>query len=526
MNKIFNINLGGYPFTIDEDAYAQLTKYIDTIERHFASSEGVEDIISDIEIRMAELFNQELNNKPILSTRELDNVIKIMGRPEDFGAEPHEEHAHSSTQKEYAHQTIVTGKRLFRDPEDKVVGGVCSGIAAYFGVNDPLWIRLGMAFVIFSGIGFPLYFILWAIVPSAKTSSDRLSMRGEEANVENIGRMIGEELDHMKDSFDKFENEFRSKNQSKKKRISASSVVLTPFRWIISIIRTIFSGIITVFKKILRPIFKLVLVFFVLLLIITWFSSLVAGAAFTPFVDFFFEGQRSIGYLGIFNGLSIVTISLLGFVLLLAKYFRGYRVKPGVRVALGIFWLANVFSFTNCGISTAKQWRYSAEHIETQTLDKMETDLVELEVERIPRNKFLVQFGDIYMDDKTMKIDDVQLRIKNSDNEKIYIKKRITSFGKNSKEAMDIASSIAVPLEIKDGKIVINPEISLQKGDKYRGQEVDIDLYVPLGTNLKMNNEVRRVISYSSFDDYGRHNWGYNYAEHEWKMGENGLEEI
>ena len=87
MNKIFNINLGGYPFTIDDDAYHTLDKYLATIKRHFSRSEGCDDIITDIEARIAELFNQELKGQPIVGMREVDRVIKVMGTPEEFGAE-------------------------------------------------------------------------------------------------------------------------------------------------------------------------------------------------------------------------------------------------------------------------------------------------------------------------------------------------------------------------------------------------------------------------------------------------------
>ncbi len=197
MNKIFNINLGGYPFVIDDDAYDHLKWYVETIKSHFADSEGCEEIVGDIEVRMAELFEEKLSGQSIISKKELDEVIKIMGTPEDFGAQAKSDFGTSTAtgsdkKKKYK---IKTGKRLFRDEEDKVIGGVCSGIAAYLGIEDPLWVRLITVVLIFSGIGFIPYILLWIIVPAAKTSGDRLSMKGEPVNIHNIGKMVEEGIE-------------------------------------------------------------------------------------------------------------------------------------------------------------------------------------------------------------------------------------------------------------------------------------------------------------------------------------------
>ena len=145
MNKILNINLGGMPFTIDIDAYNHLENYLGTIRRHFSDSESCDEIIHDIEVRMGELFQESMKGSSIISNKELDEVIKIMGTPEDFGAEaiedeyePTEESRESYTTRDHQKSNR---KRLFRDGDDKVVGGLCSGIAAYFGINDPINFR-------------------------------------------------------------------------------------------------------------------------------------------------------------------------------------------------------------------------------------------------------------------------------------------------------------------------------------------------------------------------------------------------
>jgi len=191
MNKIFNINLGGYPFTIDDNAYYEIDKYLKTIKNHFSKSEGCEDIIADIEIRIAELFNEHLKGQPIVSMREVQKVISIMGTPADFGAEDmtneHFESKGSTAHKGKEGSTV--GKRLFRDPDEKVIGGVCAGLSAYLGIEEPVWMRLGFVLLLITGLSPLFYIILWVVIPEARTSGDKLSMKGERINVSNIAKI-------------------------------------------------------------------------------------------------------------------------------------------------------------------------------------------------------------------------------------------------------------------------------------------------------------------------------------------------
>jgi len=220
MNKIFNINLGGYPFTIDEDAFRKLDTYLKTIARHFAPSEGCEEIVSDIESRMAELFTEHLKGRPIVSLREVDKVVSVMGTPEEFGAteEPTEKaHAQSKGKKKKHKKSKKsnwkTGKRLFRDGDEKIVGGVCSGLAAYFGVEDPVWVRLAFLLAFISGVGVILYPILWIAIPEAVTSGDKLSMRGEKIDVSNIARQVEDEMNEFADKISEITKDFGTKKK-------------------------------------------------------------------------------------------------------------------------------------------------------------------------------------------------------------------------------------------------------------------------------------------------------------------------
>ncbi len=218
MNKIFNINLGGYPFTIDDDAYRVLDKYLSTIKRHFSTSDGCSDILTDIETRIAELFNEHLKGHPIVGLREVEKVIAIMGTPEEFGAAPEDDDIAENLHEEYKSKggtKFRPGKRLYRDKEDGVLGGVCSGMAAYLGIEDPLWLRLLFVLLFFAGGSGVLFYILsWIVIPQAKNSADRLAMKGEKINVSNIAKMVEEELNNLGDTIVEMTKDFGA---SKKK---------------------------------------------------------------------------------------------------------------------------------------------------------------------------------------------------------------------------------------------------------------------------------------------------------------------
>lgn len=212
MNKTYSINLGGYPFSINDDAFEYIQRYLDTIHRHFSTSKGCDEIVSDIEVRMAELFQEHLKGRLIISMKEVDEVIAIMGKPEDFGAEPIEEPSTFASEPKFNKSNLGTAKKLYRNPEDKKVAGVCSGISAYFGIEDPIWIRLLFVLLIFTaGTGALTYIILWALIPEAKTASDRLSMRGEPATVTNIAKLVEEELTDLGQKINKWSKDFTSK---------------------------------------------------------------------------------------------------------------------------------------------------------------------------------------------------------------------------------------------------------------------------------------------------------------------------
>ena len=242
MKKTLNINLAGYPFTIDEDAYNLLKDYLDTIRYAYHTSEDTEDLAADIESRFAEiLIEKENGGVRIVSVEEISNVISRIGKPSEFieidesdihpevaenqeqsqrneaenfsetgGAtpppyesdrhdrnneRPRNEGRNSSNQGNefYPHNNPLR-KKLFRDPQNSLLGGVCSGLAIYLNLDITIVRLITVAlFFLSASVVAVVYIVLWLVVPAANTPFQRMQMMGEDPTVENIGRKVTED---------------------------------------------------------------------------------------------------------------------------------------------------------------------------------------------------------------------------------------------------------------------------------------------------------------------------------------------
>ncbi len=180
MKKIININLSGRVIPIEDSAYQQLQQYMESLRRHFANEEGRDEIINDIESRIAELMNEHLRKGAShISDEYVQEVINTMGRPEDFDDSEAEFEkqatggsSESNTSGNYQQQSRFSSKRFYRDVNDKFIGGVCSGLASYLNV-DPAIVRIIFAILAFGGwgSGFLIYILLWIFVPAKNVDS-------------------------------------------------------------------------------------------------------------------------------------------------------------------------------------------------------------------------------------------------------------------------------------------------------------------------------------------------------------------
>ncbi len=211
MKKTLAINLSGLVFNLDEDAYQVLKNYLDSISEHFRNDVGKEEIITDIENRFAEEFNQKrTGSKQVIILADVNEIIKTLGSTEDFPSEK-TEHTHTSGAQNTNSQT-QNARRLYRDQDNALISGVAAGIANYFG-TDTVWIR--MLFVIFTfawGFAIPLYIILWVITPKAETAAQRAEMKGEPLTIKEIEEHVKNMVHEGKEKFNSLEKKMKNKS--------------------------------------------------------------------------------------------------------------------------------------------------------------------------------------------------------------------------------------------------------------------------------------------------------------------------
>ena len=192
MKQVLNINLGGETITIHVDAYNYLCSYLDSIEKPIKNAQVAERVLSEYETKMAKLFAAQKESNTIVNMDDVRTAIDALGSPEIPIS------ALYSDERAYEKRSRTSSKRrLYRDRDNKVIGGVAAGLAAYLGIYDPIWIRI--AFVVMMMAGFasvPLYLILWVAMPYAN-SGDELNLQGETLDLSNTADRVAGHLDNL-----------------------------------------------------------------------------------------------------------------------------------------------------------------------------------------------------------------------------------------------------------------------------------------------------------------------------------------
>ena len=205
MKKNITINLCGRLFQIDEDAYELLQQYIDSLRSSFGKQEGGDEIVDDIEARVAELFD-ELRQQGIeaITIEHVKDIITRIGKPEELTGEEEkkseegkstnwEEQARSAGQKIYNNvRERTAGKKLYRNPKDKMLAGVMSGLAVYTNTDPVIWRLLIILFTMCYGVGIFIYIVLALVLPEAKTPEQLLQMEGKDVTPQNLADVVVE----------------------------------------------------------------------------------------------------------------------------------------------------------------------------------------------------------------------------------------------------------------------------------------------------------------------------------------------
>ena len=359
MKKTLTVNLGGTVFHIDEDAYQLLDKYLSNLRIHFKKEEGSDEIMNDFEMRISEILSERVRlGYEVISIEQVENVIARMGKIEEI----FDDETSSAASEETARESFSfdskekVNKRFFRNPDDRVLGGVCGGLSSYFGW-DPTPVRILLFLLMFFyGVTIPIYFILWLIIPMARTATEKLQMKGESVTVENIGKTVT-------DGFEKVSNNVNEYISSGKPRTVLQKIADT----FVDILGVVLKVTVVLLGILLFP--PLLLTLFVLLIVVI--ALVVAGLGGGFGILYHLLPSANWGMLNTYPEwmlilASISTILLIGIPILSALYAicsSIFKLKPlhsGVKITLLVLWfasvVANIFFAVNYGIPFGGDW--------------------------------------------------------------------------------------------------------------------------------------------------------------------------
>ncbi len=489
MKKTINVNIGGMMFHLDDDAFEKCKSYLDTLKVKFSKMEGGNEIVEDIEFRIAEIFKERLSNtREVVSLEDVDEMVSIMGDPNSFVDDDNVETAQMQTDD----QPLVK-RRLFRNPDKRVIGGVCSGFGAYFNI-DPWIIRILMiCLVLFGGVSFLLYFIFWIAMPKAITTADRLMMKGKRVDVNSIEDAVKKEWSETKSGI---------------KNVGRNAQSSSVFQTIGKIFR-ISTGISLIFFS------ALTLAFFVWCMLspsatihVNQLHLSVREAAGMVFDSF---GEIVVAYISAW--LLIVVPSVL-FIYLGIRAILQFKHKLRY-VMLGGFllWLIGLIMGIYSVVNVAERYKMDASTKEVPTFAVQDSSLIKISV---------LEGDDIQgYNLQGWPMENVNLDIvKNTSDSFPVIEITRKSQGKDKQAAFNMAQKINYYYQIDSNEIKLASYFMMDKADKFRGQEVDIKLLLPVGYRVYLGKETDAVINdISNIQGV----WDYNMQEHTWTMTKEGL---
>ena len=514
MNKTININLGGFFFHIDEVAYQKLRRYLESISRSLSDDpQGKNEIIADIEARISELLSEKITDaRQVVNESDIDDIIKIMGQPEDYSDAEQE---YNDASYSYTRNN-ASGKKLFRDGDDKFLGGVASGVAHYFDL-DTIWVRLGLlALFVFGGFGVLLYIILWILLPEAKTTSEKLQMEGEPVNIDNIEKKIREEFSNVSENVSVFANKASEKlkdgaNEFSDKMSKTFSAKTKKNNGASDFFDTIGKIILAIFKVIGK--FIGIIIIFVSAAVIL---SLIIGGFSVGSLEWLNVDGDFLHYPPFFSD-SIIPVWLLtlcGFLLVgipfLLLFILGLRIlssnvqkmnKPTSLTLLGIWvvaLLAMIFtgldfgtSHSNYGQSTEKNnINIVANDTLTVKMVNDETIYYRHNLRRTSSKEEVEIDGEKMVYGSYIKVD-----VRKSDSDESYIIIQKESRGKTKTKANINSKKIKYKYEIVDNTIILDAYYLSEYKNLWKDEEVNITFYIPKDVTIYFDNSAKNFLS-------------------------------
>lgn len=409
MKKTILTNISGMPFYIEEDAYQKLETYLNEIKKYFAKTEGKDEIISDIENRIAEKFCADLHDQnKVVTLSEVESVISSLGTVKDF-----DDSDENSTDSAANSTSEVYQKKLMRDPDNHVLGGVCAGVAAYLGIDVTLVRVIFIILFLAGGPGLLLYIILWIAMPEAKTGVDKMQMRGEPLTLASIEERVKNNVD----------------GTAVAKESAVTSLILFPFRLIAMILKGI-AGIIP-------AILVLMGVFVSIISSIVLFSITVAAGGLlflhnSPNVDVTFANfpGTTTEYIAVILAYFAAAIPVF-FVILLGVSLvkRKYVLNTLGTIALLVIWITSAATASVLGadIFPKLKQQYEASRV-TKSVDNLSPfnkvkigEGTGVTIKRGDVEKVEITGLQQYLDEVEVKTDNQELTVVNHDNLRVCI---------------------------------------------------------------------------------------------------------
>jgi len=540
MNKTININLGGLFFHIDEIAFQKLRRYLDAISRSLSDDpQGKNEIIKDIEARISELLSEKIKDaRQVVNEGDIDEIIKIMGQPEDY-ADAEEGYVH---EEHHYKRKKASGKKLFRDGDDKFLGGVASGIAHYFDV-DTVWIRLAFILLAFSGFSVLSYIILWIVIPQAETTAEKLQMEGEAVNIDNIEKKIREEFtnfsESIKNSADEISGKIKDEASEIKKKVNEGFKKhgkKTPSGFQ-DFLDTLGSILLTCFKiigKFIGVILMIVAAITLISLIIGAFSigSLeIIGfdADFVNYPPFFYDSIMPYWLLTICLFLMIGLPFLILFVLGLRILSSNVK-KFGKATSLSLLgvWIVALLALIFTGIEFSTKKAYNGHAIEKSELTFIANDTLKIKMMKnddLHYQSNYEQYSNheiVYQDDiKKLYSTNIKVDVEKSETGNTYIQIKKRSEGRNRLKAKKTAADITYNYNVLGNEILLDSYFLSNYKNMIKEESVSIILFVPEGVTVYFDHSSKRYLNQI---DNTTNTYDRDMAAHYFLMTENGLD--
>ena len=488
MNKTVNINLGGMFFHIDEDAYQKLSRYFDAIKRSLSNSSGQDEIIKDIEMRVSELLNEkQKSEKHVVSVKDVDEVIAVMGQPEDYRIDD-EATENKSTGFSSTTASSSTLKKLYRDKDNGMIGGVLAGLSHYFGI-DKVWLRIAfIALIWLFGTGVLAYIVLWIVMPEAVTTAEKLEMTGEPVNISNIEKKVREEFDNVSEKiknvdYDKVGNQV-------KYTVGKAGSSFGDF--IIAILR--------IFAKFMGALIIIIASVALIALIISLFTLGSTSFLSVPWLDYFntFNYTNTAMWFISLLFFLVIGIPVFMFLLLGLKILVSGTKSIGniAKYTLLALWIIATAALIYIGVHQATEVAFEGKTVQKQTITINPTDTLFVKfkyndyyTKDVKENESF-KFVQDSANNQLIYSNNITLKVMRTEEKHPYIQIEKIAKGRSFSEAKQRAEKIKYDIKIEGNHLILDNYLLTEVANKYRGQEVALFLYLPEGTLLKPDASV------------------------------------